>query len=225
MTERKEGLHIAFAIIFMAIIIALFNVKFSADLDSLAALISILGYSALIILVAVFAKKLMAASHDIEITHSIWKIYRYGFYKRSYSKLGMPAGIFLPFIVSIITTGYTKVFTFLQFDAKALTSKIVKRIETSRFAQIMENELAKIAFAGLVSTLALALIADYFNAAELAKYAIYYSIANLFPISQLDGTKILMGSEPIDAKVIYIPSPLYILSLILTVIASLIVLI
>lgn len=182
-----------------------------------------LFYSAIIISVWICAKKVSAYNRDIEIKHSIWKFQRYSIEKSGHLKKPFPIGVILPLILSVISLGFIKCFSLLQFDAKALVSKVAKRYGRYRFSEILETDLAMISFWGVVAVLALSLIADFSQLAELSKYSLYFVIWNLIPISQLDGIKIWFGSKPLDSQSIFLFSPLYIISLIITAITTMII--
>ena len=215
----KEAIHIIIAIIIMALTINLIDLK----LNLVEFPVHII-YSALIILVSVFAKKINAFKRDIEIEHSIWKFSRWGIYRRSHLKSPVPIGILLPLGGFLLTRGYIRFLTFLQFDGKATKTKVVKKFGRDRRDTEMEFDFAMISFWGLCATLFLSLIANYLSNIELARLALYYSIWNLVPFSQLDGTKILFGSGPLKAGNIFLPPLLFTGSLIITIIVSLVVL-
>ena len=134
-------------------------------------------------------------------------------------------GIILPVFLTVVTFGYFKTMTFLQFDAEPLPSKVVRKHKLSKFTEIMEYDLGIIAFWGLLTSLVLALIANGLGFGVLAAFSLYYAIWSIIPLSQLDGFKILMGSDPIDTNLAFIFPPMYIASVVLTLITALIVLI
>ena len=103
-------------------------------------------------------------------------------------------GVILPILLFILSKGIIKSFTFLQYDAKAKTSKAVKKRIAKTWSEIMEWDLALISFWGTISILVLFLIADLLGFKVLAKYSLYYSLWNLLPISQLDGCKLFFSS-------------------------------
>jgi len=228
MIKSKELTQIIIAILIMSLVLSFVNLlAIPSTLDGKAYL-EMLGYSAIIILVTIFAKKLSASNRGIEIEHKILGLKRWGIYARSYFKKAIPIGAILPLLLSILSQGYVKAFTFLQFDAKPLITKKIKKKSQDTHSEIEEIDLGMIAYWGLIATLALAIIADYLNYNLLAKYSFYYAIWNLIPFGQLDGMKILMASgEPIHQSSprgsTKLTAILYFWSLILLVITGLII--
>lgn len=226
MLSKRESAHIIISIITMGFVISFSYLKNILSAEVSVNCLKILSYSAIIILTAVFARKLSSAKRDIEIEHKIWEFQRWWIHRKAYFKKPIPMGLIFPILLSIISTGFIKCLTFLQFDSEALPSKIAKKYgpKRLRFAEINEWDLGVIAFWGLAATLALSLIAHYLGFAELAKYSLYYSMWNLIPFSQLDGMKILLGSAA-PRKESGIFAPLYIFAWIIALIVLFIVLI
>ena len=231
MIKKKEVLSIILAIIIMTIVINFNQIPILLTKAGILTFLMPLAFSSLIILSSVCVKKFVAYKLDIEIEHKILGLKRYGFYKRSYLKKPAPIGLFLPLLISLATSGHTKIFTLLQFNSEALPSKAVKKRggPNMRIKDITESDLGLISFCGLAIVIIIALVSNYLNIALLAKYAVYYAIANILPLFQLDGLKLLMSAgEPVhmssprgQAKLV---SPLYFLTLVIIIIVSLIVL-
>lgn len=208
MFKKRELIHIGFAIILMSLIIASENFSIT-----LAGVLYGLLYAAIIILAVILAQNLMAAERDIEIRHGIWKLSRYGIYQRMHTRKAIPIGAILPILVSFFSRGIVKCFTFLQFDSiRALPAKLAKKTGKYRFSEIMEWDLALIAFLGIAAALLVSLISNFLGFEILARYAVYYAIANIIPFGQLDGSRIFYGSLP-----------LYTSTLILTALSTIIV--
>ena len=93
-----------------------------------------------------------------------------------------------------MSDGWIKCFTFLQFSATALPSKVVKKYGRKRFAGIMDWDDALLVFWSTVPLLLLALILKGYLP-ELSKLSIYYALWNLIPIGQLDGSRLFFGSR------------------------------
>lgn len=235
MLKRKELIHVILAIIIMFVIISFTNLITLRTLPTASEsqyYLKILGYSALIIAAAVFAKKLVAQKIDVDIEHKIFGLQRYWFYKKAYFKKPLPIGAILPLILTAVSGGLIKMFTLLQFDSTALVSKASKGGggPNVRTAEINEADLGLIAFWGTIVILAVSLIANFFTqTADLAKYALYYSIWNIIPFGQLDGMKLLMSAgAPIHSSTARnatkMIAPLYFITLILIAITAVIVL-
>ena len=76
-----------------------------------------------IILVPIITKKIFSRKYNIKIEHSIWKAQRWWFTERAHFKKAFPIGLVLPFFLSLMSLGYIKIMTLLQFDAKNLPKK------------------------------------------------------------------------------------------------------
>lgn len=189
MFKLKEIAHIIIAIVLFAFIISF--------LQGINAYLIALIISAIIIFVNVFSKKLMASYLDSEIEQKIWHLQRWGWYERSHFKKPIPAGIIFPFVLIWISYpyGFLKMLTFLQFDVKPTAARAAKRHGLYRFAEMTEWHIAAIAGIGIFMNLVLAIIAYILGYSDLARFSVYYSLWNLLPLSQLDGTKIFFGSR------------------------------
>lgn len=189
MFKLKELAHIIIVIILFAFIIS-----FLRGID--AYLIALL-IAAIIIFVNILAKKLMARYLDSEIEQKILQWQRWGWYERSKLKKPIPAGIIFPFILIWISypIGFLKMLTFLQFDVKPTSGRAAKRHGLYRYSEMTEWHISAIAGTGIFACLVLGIIAYLLGYSDLARYSIYFSIWNLLPLGQLDGTKILFGSK------------------------------
>ena len=189
MFTLKEIIHLIIAILLFAFIINFL------EGNILPALLTAL----IIIAVNVFAKKLMAYRVDSEVTHKIWHLYRWGYYERSHFKKPVPVGIILPFLLIWISypLGFLKMLTFLQSDIKPTSARVAKRrgSKSQRYSEMTEWHLSLITGIGILSTIILGILAYLANYPLLARFSIYYSVWNLLPIGQLDGTKIFFGSK------------------------------
>ena len=209
--EKKEASIILIVIILMSLIILLHENSLN--------FLWILFISTTIILLSIFCKKLTAKIIDIKIEHKIWLFQRWWIGKSSHLKRPIPAGVIIPALLSLISSGFITCFSFLQFESKALPGKAVKKYGAKRFAEIMEWDLCMIVFYGMLGLFLLSMVAKIFssfffesNLLLLSKYSFYYALWNLVPVSSLDGAKMFFGS-----------SRLYIFTLILALIFGLIV--
>ncbi len=202
MLKKREVSNIGFTFVLMSLIIA--SRDFKITLNSIS---QGLIYSAIILAAVILAQNLMARERDIVIEHSLWKMWRYGIYKRMHTQSPIPMGAILPILLSFFSMGLIKCFTFLQFDAiKTLPGKIAKRIGKYRFTGIMEWDLALIGFFGICAALLISLISNFLGAEPLARYAVYYAIANIIPFGQLDGSRIFFGSIPLYTTTLVLTS-------------------
>lgn len=220
MIKKREFGFILIAILIMAFVISLTYPDMNINaIDFLYGLV----YAILILFVSVIAKHITASIIHIEIEHSTWKLTRFWISKKRHLKHALPMGIIFPLLLSILSAGYIKCFAFLQFDSVAKLSKIIKEKGTRRYVEIMEWDLALIAFYGIVAVLVLSLVANFLTISSLAKFAVYYCMWNLIPFGQLDGLKILMGSPGLGGNSKFF-IPLYIISWILTILVWVIIL-
>jgi hypothetical protein len=186
-------------LIIITIILA-FIIGFTADIENETASITViipLITAAIIILVNVIPKKIVAPIFSIKIEHKPWEFKRYGWYSRSRLKKPFPIGIILPFILSFLSLGYLKMFTLLQFDYENIPQKrILKRVgrRNQRRTEINDSDLGYTAAVGLYSLFALAIIASLFNLDYISKYTVFYGCWNLIPFGNLDGSKIFFGT-------------------------------
>lgn len=149
-----------------------------------------------ILIINIFTKKIVARVYDTSIEHKILGWRRYGIYERSYFPVSLPAGVILPFILSVISIGYFQVFTFLQFEVTPLLSKVKKAVGLYRFSDVTEDEIGWIAAWGIIITLLASVIAYIIGGETMilfAKLSIYYAFWNIIPLGNLDGTKIFFS--------------------------------
>jgi len=218
MLKKRELLFVILGVIIMTLVLIL-NPLLNKQMITIHIWLNSLIISIIIIFLSVFIKKITAKKLDTKIEMSIWAFKRYGVHVHQELKKSIPFGILLPLVLSIFTMGILKFLAFFQFRAEALPAKVAKKYGARRYSSVMEWDYALICFYSLLSVLILALISSYlsysfFPFKELGKIAIYFVISNIIPFGQLDGMKIFMGSKP-----------LYLFSLILVILTSLIVLI
>lgn len=153
----------------------------------------------MILLTSIVSKKIAADYFSIKIEHKVWEFQRWGYYRRSQFKKPVQIGLILPFILSILTLGMVRMFTFFQFEVENIhETRILKQKGLKRKEEINESDIAFTAAWGFLSLLILAIIGalpgirEIFP--ELSKYAIYFGFWNLLPVSQLDGNKLFFGS-------------------------------
>jgi len=195
---ESEIAHILIAILILSLVIG-FQSIVSQDFPALstAAL-----FAAIIIILNVGAKKLMASALDSGVEHKIWSFSRYGFKPRSRFKNEFPAGIVLPLIFSVITLGVFKFMALLTYETRALKHRAAKRFGHYSFTEMTDWHNALIGAAGIIVLLVLSLVSYFVPASNLeflARMASYYAFFNLLPIGRLDGTQIYFGSRALFA--------------------------
>jgi Zn-dependent protease len=190
----KESKHILAAILILTIVSSFYF----AIQGEVIQIIEAFVFSTLIILVSVLAKELSASSLDAQVSHSIWQVKRYGFPEHWKLKSPVPAGLIFPIFFSLITIGIFKFSAILTYEASALKRRAAKRFGTRSFTHLTEFHNALIGASSILALLVLAIIVYAFQVPEifyLAKLSVYYALANLVPISKLDGTQIYFGSR------------------------------
>ena len=213
MITKKEWIPLIVSIALFTILLT-----YNKEIFSIEKIPIYLLMSMIIILTSIFAKKIAAKRMHVKIEHKIWEFQRYGFGKGAHLKNPFLMGFFLPALLGLLSGGAIKFLTFIEFNSKELPGKTTKRFGIKRFSTMLEWDDARIGFFGIVAVMALAIITkslisfQAFPFFELSKYALYFAIYNVLPFSTLDGMKIFMGSRA-----------LYILSLSLLVITSLVV--
>jgi hypothetical protein len=148
----------------------------------------------IIIFISVICKKIAARYFYVKIEHQIWGFQRFWYAERNYFKKPAPIGLILPFFLSILSLGYIKCFTLLQFNAENSKTRILKQRGLHRHSEINESDLAFVSAWGFWGLIILAIIGVIVHQPELTKYTIFYGIWNLLPLGQLDGTKLFFGS-------------------------------
>lgn len=186
-----------------AIIIALVVLAFSNSFKNIyegnsAHFLYSLLFFAIIFIVYIAGKKLMAFYLESEEETKILTFQRYGIYERSYLKTPVPIGIILSFLLSILSLGYIKWFALTETDVKAKIGRAVRKHEYYSYSEMTEFHIASISAAGIFPLFILSFIAYLINQPELAKLSVYFACFNLLPLGKLDGTKIFFG-----AKIVY----------------------
>ena len=155
----------------------------------------VLLFSAIIILVSVFSKKLVAYMLDSNVEHELWKVYRYGYKPGWHFEKPISAGIIFPLFLTIFSWGILKFSAILTYETRALKARASKRFGFYSFSEMTDWHNGIIGASGIVATLLVAIIAYFANAELLAKMVTFYTFWNLVPVSNLDGTQIFFGSR------------------------------
>jgi len=189
MLNKKEIISIALVAFILAFTISLIETwtLFFYSLLSIA----------IIILINTTAKKIASFYLDSEIETKIWTIKQYGFKTHQHFKKAFPAGAFFPIIFTAFSFGYITWMAPLIFDVKAKTYRAAKRHGLYRFSEMTEFHIGLIAAAGIITTLAFAVLGYLIGLpAEMnfVNLSILYAFFNILPISNLDGNKIFFGN-------------------------------
>lgn len=193
--ETKELSHILVAFIVFTIISSALAL-FEQDWNQFG---WIALFCAIILIVNIGAKKIMAYSLDAGIEHELWTMERFGlkahYHVKKYMPEGVPTGIILPLLISFFSLGMAKLPAFLTYETKALTHRAAKRFGIRSWSEMTDWHNGIIGAAGIIAVLALSFISYFPGYEYLAKLAAYYAFANMIPISKLDGTQIFFGSR------------------------------
>ncbi len=191
--KQSEFMNILAAIIVLTMVAGL-----SLALDSKwTGLSQVFLFSVIIVLVSIFAKKIMAYLLDSDVEHEIWKVSRWGWKPHQYLKKEIPGGVIFPLFFSLISLGAIKFSALLTYETRALKRRAAKRWGFYSFTEITESHNALIGAAGIAAVLILTIITYFLpaNFEYLAKISAYYAFCNMLPISKLDGAQIFFGSK------------------------------
>jgi len=154
-----------------------------------------LVFSVIIFGVSILSKKLMASMLDADAEHRIWYAGRYWFSPRDRLQNEIPLGVLVPVITSVITLGNFPFLAFLTYETSVLKRRAAKRFGTYSFTEMTDWHNAWIGAAGIIAVLIIAVISYFSDYGLLAKISILYAVANMVPLSNLDGTQIFFGSR------------------------------
>ncbi|HRZ85859.1 MAG TPA: hypothetical protein P5277_03700 [Candidatus Paceibacterota bacterium] len=219
--SNSEDLFKEIFAIFLAIILLTFIVIFNSNSKSGINYLSILFsffIAALVIIINILGKKIVANFYGARINHKIWMIKRYGFRREAAFNKPLPVGILIPFLVSLISYGYIMFMTFLEFDVYSTSARSAKSQGIHRFTEITEIHLGLIAAAGIFFNLIGAVIGYIANFPEFSRLNIYYSLFCLIPLSNLDGSKIFFSTGSSGNKITFGLPTLWIILLIINLI-------
>ncbi len=150
------------------------------------------GFSLFLFLVNYFSKFFAAKLLDCEINVSLWseQRIRYWFGEGDYIKCPFPLWLVLPILVAIFSKWNIKLLTLLVFDVKGKKTYIGRK-----FAEVSEYDIARISMAGFIGVFLIALILKITGVIDLANICMWFIIANLLPLGELDGAKIFFSSR------------------------------
>lgn len=155
-----------------------------------------------------FAHDLMAKKYGFISEYRVWGIKRFGFGKERFPKSfnlfgrkvtinSFPIGMFLALLVMLLSNG--RAF-FSAVSSYGLVIKKTHRIG-KRFIEVTDFEEAKIALAGPMANILLAIIFMLFNSAgnfdTIIMINSWMAFWDMFPLPGLDGSKVFWGSKPL----------------------------
>ncbi len=189
----SEVTSIIAAVIILAVVFG-FSFVISGDLNSFS---QVILFSVLIIIVAVFTKKLVAYMLDSDVEHELWRVYRYSWKPGWHFDKPVPAGIILPLVFTLFSWGILKFSAILTYETRALKYRAAKRFGMYSFSEMTDWHNGIIGASGIIVLLLISVIAYFapLNIEYLAKMATFYAFWNMIPVSNLDGTQIFFGSR------------------------------
>jgi len=160
----------------------------------------------IVILINITTKKILAFYFDSELEIKLWEFKRFlfpnmlskntvfrGYKPHQKMKKAIPAGIFLPLILKVLTFGAMNWMAVLTFDIKGTIYRARRRFGLYQFTDITEGEMAIIAFGGVFANIFMAIIGYLINAPLFSKMNLIFAFYNTIPISNLDGNKMFWG--------------------------------
>jgi len=193
MFKFKELLKIVLGIIMLVFVININNLFQSQISQTL--LITALISATIIVFINLFAKKITAYSYHSNIEVSIWNIERYGLSEGQHFKKPIPAGIIIPFIISLLSYGYFMWMALFEFDVNPSSSRTSRKHDIYKFSEMTDFDIGMIAAAGVIANLIAAIIGYILGFPDFARWSIYFAAFSLVPISKLDGTKIFFATR------------------------------
>ncbi|MCK9595582.1 hypothetical protein M0R19_00125 [Candidatus Pacearchaeota archaeon] len=175
----------------LVIIIVTLSLNLSLEFAGWYAVLGTLAAVTLVILLNIFAKKIIAYNLDSEIEMKIWEFEKLGKKIKNF-----PIGAILPILSKLILFPF-KSFVWMAcfvFDVKPRIYRGAKRHGLYTFSEITEYHLGLIAASGIVISLISAIVGYLLGFPLFARLSIYYAFFNILPISELDGNKIFFGS-------------------------------
>lgn len=191
--KRSEAFHILSAIFIMGLVIS-FRKVFEGNTQFI---LTGFLFAAIIVLVTVIAKKLMALTLESGVEHRIWSSGRFWIAKQSHLKKEAPLGILIPLTLSLFSLGIIKFMPVLTYETTAHKSRSGRAFGALSFASMTDWHNALIGGAGIIAVLLVSFI-SYFLPLDvefLAAMAAFYAFANMIPYGNLDGMQIYMGSR------------------------------
>jgi hypothetical protein len=180
------------ALVLLAAIIL--GVSFNYPLQGFSNLMSLFGIFIAIISINVLAKKFFASNLETDVNLDLWNWYQFGLGRKQHFKNPIPM-IWLPIVSSLMTRGVFVWASLLSFNVSPRSERITRRHGLYRYTEVTEWHIALIAIFGILANIVLGVIGYFAGFETFAKFSILYSVWNLVPVSNLDGTKIFFGSR------------------------------
>jgi hypothetical protein len=198
MLNQKEILAILTSTLALGIIISLietWNIFFIT-----------LGTILAVILINIFAKKVISYYLETETEISLWEFKKFWYRKHHKFNKPIPAGIIIPLIIKFFSVGLINWMACLTFEVKGKIYKAAKRHGLYSFSEVTEEEIGWIATAGIIMNILFSILGYIMGYPLFAKLNITYAFFNIIPLSNLDGAKIFFGNKLVWAILAIISS-------------------
>ncbi len=198
---ESEVIQIILAIVTLALVNGFAEIV-KIDVTAFAKIIVI---AAVVILVNVAGKKIVASRLDADVEHEIWRVQRYGLKEGAHIQNSVPIGVILPIFVGVITLGAVNLSTILTYETRALKRRAARRFGPLSFTEMTDYHNALVGAAGIVCVLIAAFVSYWIPGfGGLGIIATSYVFFNMFPIGKLDGAQIFFGSRVLWATLVVI---------------------
>jgi Zn-dependent protease len=192
--KRKEISQVLIAIVILGIVFG-FSELIKGKFTEFAIA---LGASAIILIINIGIKKIIASRLDADVEHELWKMNRYGPAPENHLDKDITAGVLIPLLISIITLGSVKLMTVLTYETRALKRRAAKKFGPYSFTEMTDWHNALVGAAGILSCLLITFVTywlpgDFWSV--IGKMATFYAFFNMIPFSKLDGSQIYFGSR------------------------------
>lgn len=186
--DKEEIAHVLTAILVFTVVLSVGNL-----LDGNYNYLGVAFASSVVIISASIAgKKFMAHLLDSDVSHRIWFSNRFG---PNLLSRPFPSGIVFPLLLSLVTFGFVKMGSILEYETSAKKIRAAKRFGYYSYAEMTDWHNALIGTAGMIVTL-IVMVASYLLDFEpTAKAAALFMFWNMIPMANLDGTQIFFGSK------------------------------
>ena len=195
MMKIKEFLSIAISILFIALIISV-KVELPKIIITAKSFLLSLPIAFIIVFIFVFTQKLVAYSLDCETESKLLSFRQFWFEETRRLDFDFPLWLVLPSLLLLISNGFVRWLSILDFDVEAKKEKTRKK-----FHALTEDDVGKISLAGPVALLFFGIIfkalslsgINYFS--SLAFNSVLFAFLALLPLG--NGFKLLVSSRMI----------------------------
>ncbi len=153
------------------------------------------GLILIVILLNITAKKVTSFYLETETEISLWEFKKFWYKKHHKFPKPIPAGVLIPLAIKFFSVGLINWMACLTFEVKGKVYKAAKRHGLYSFSGVTESEMGWIGAAGIITNIFFAILGYIMGYGQFAQLNILYAFFNLFPLSNLDGSKIFFGNK------------------------------